>query len=59
MFFHRILFSISLHLLGASRLSEITMLANLILKVNKFFIFFVRIVRVVRVVGVVGIVRRV
>ena len=59
MFFHRILFSISLHLFGTPRLSEVIILANLIYKVNKFFIFFVRIVRVVRVVGVVGIVRRV
>ena len=41
MFFHRILFSISLHLFGASRLSEVIILANLIFIVNYFFIFFV------------------
>ena len=54
MFFHRILFSISLYLFGTSRLSEVIILANIIFKVNNFFYFFVRIVRIVRVVGIVG-----
>ena len=40
MFFHRILLSISLHLFGASRLSEVVILANLSVKVNYFFYFF-------------------
>ena len=40
MFFHRILFSISLHLFGTPRLSEVIILTNLILKVNKFFKYF-------------------
>ena len=40
MFFHRILFSISLHLFGASRLSEVIILANLYFYVNYFFKYF-------------------
>ena len=59
MFFHRILFSISLHLLGTSRLSEVIILANLIFNVNYFFKYFLdfsikvgRVKRVGRVISV-------
>ena len=40
MFFHRILLSISFAPFGASRLSEVVILANLFIKVNYFFNYF-------------------
>ena len=57
MFFHRILFSISLYLFGTSRLSEVIILANIVFKVNYFFKYFFsffvgRVRRVVRVISV-------